>query len=168
VLVSSLFLLHKETCTAVAQCCSACCGGTWEQQLSTASSLPESVSPTSSGFVCGSSAGQRRTSKSHRRPCELPARHPGQSMEIRLALWATHLQEEDLTRSPITKTCLVQLARCTVCAVCVCLSYICALHTRRGLHRIHSSGSPRFTPISAHPTPASHPIKTIVTAGPRA
>jgi hypothetical protein len=150
------FSFIKDVCTAVAHCCSACCGGTWEQQLSTASSRSGSVSPTSSGFFCGSSAGQRRTSENHhRRPCELLARHPGQSMEIRLALWATHLQEEDLTRSHITKTCLVQLARRTVCAVCVCLSYICTLHTRRDLNRIHSSGSPRFTlPISANPTRA--------------
>jgi hypothetical protein len=33
-----VFASRRDVCTAVAQCCSACCGGTWEQQLSTASS----------------------------------------------------------------------------------------------------------------------------------
>jgi hypothetical protein len=116
---------------------------------SVASLRTQNVSPTSS-------AGLRRTSENHRRPYETclrgtPAIH-GDPPRV-----SAHMQEEDLTRSPITRTCLLQLTRRTVCAVYIYLSYtyICTLHTRRGLNRMCSSGSPIFTlsTISANPTP---------------
>jgi hypothetical protein len=102
-------------------------------------------------FVCGSAP---NSENHHRRPCQLLARHPGQSMEIRLAFWAAHLQEEDRTRSPITKTCLGARASYGLCRACLPLVYMYAPYTR-GLNRTHSSGAPKFTaPHQRQPNPA--------------